>query len=78
MLHFSARKNYEKILYVNYTHTGLDCIYFIRLVNMVMVVYLHSLLVYTYNPTVNTADLEKVRTNIDHTYSDTLPYVIFV
>ncbi|XP_032689160.1 nose resistant to fluoxetine protein 6-like, partial [Odontomachus brunneus] len=61
MLHFSARKNYAKILHMNYTHTGLDSIYFIRLVNMVFVVYLHNVVIrYIYNPTVNTVDIEKL------------------
>lgn len=61
---------------MNYTYTGLDSIYFIRLITIVTTIYMHNLLQYLYHPTSNAADVEKVCTNIDHTYSDMLHYIV--
>ncbi|XP_025162708.1 nose resistant to fluoxetine protein 6-like [Harpegnathos saltator] len=60
MLHFSARKNYETIFHVNYTHTGLDSIYFIRFITISSFVYTHNGMQYFYVPTINTIDLEEM------------------
>ncbi|XP_025163801.1 nose resistant to fluoxetine protein 6-like isoform X2 [Harpegnathos saltator] len=60
MLHFSARRNYEKIFNVNYTHTGLDSIYFIRFFIISLTVYMHNVMQYMFIPIINVVDIEEI------------------
>ncbi|XP_051158233.1 nose resistant to fluoxetine protein 6-like [Leptopilina boulardi] len=61
LLHcFSARKNLNEILSINYEHPGLDSIHFIRVLLAVLIVALHRQLLYMYGSNISGKYLEWV------------------
>lgn len=82
MLHFSARRSYNKITQINYTRTGLDSIYFIRFIACLNIIVMHNLLQYIFNPTINAIEVENVCKTIKYlkydVYEDIWAKIFFI